>query len=192
MPTTKPNAREIDCKVVYYGPAASGKTTNLRYVHGRLDPATRSELIAPTTDGDKTLFFDFVAVDMGMVGEYRTRFHLFTVPGQVRSNDTRLVVLRGVDGIIFVADSSADRLDANAESLHNLEQNLAAIGVDISALPCVVQYNKRDLAGALSVNELEAALNPGGLPAYEAVAINGRGVLETLTAISKQVITALG
>jgi signal recognition particle receptor subunit beta len=184
-------AREIDCKIVYYGPASSGKTTNLQYVHGRLDPSTRGQLIAPTVDGDRTLLFDFLAVEMGSVGGYRTRLHLYTVPGQVRSSDTRRLVLQGVDGIVFVADSHQRRLEDNVESLTDLDAGLASHDIPIADIPCVIQYNKRDLAGALPVDQLEASLNPGGLTSFEAVATDGTGVLESLTAISRQVITSL-
>lgn len=191
MATRNPAAGEIDCKIVYYGPAASGKTTNLRYVYERLDPATRGALITEPQDGAPTQFFDFLAVEMGTVGDYRVRFHLFTVPGQIRSRQTRQLVLQGVDGLVFVADSHRDRLSANVESLEDLQHNLAALALGIDAIPCVIQYNKRDLEEAMTVAEMETSLNPSGRPSFEAVAIEGRGVLESLTAVSKRVVSSL-
>lgn len=191
MPITNTAAREIDCKIVYYGPAASGKTTNLRCVHGRLDPGARGTLLTPTVDGDRTLFFDFMAVEMGTVRGFRTRLHLYTVPGQARSAQSRQLVLTGVDGIVFVADSQADRREDNIASLADLSDNLAAADRSVVDVPCVMQYNKRDLPGIMSVSELEASLNPRGLESFEAVALEGLGVMESLEAISGKVIAAL-
>ncbi|MDP2469947.1 MAG: GTPase domain-containing protein [Candidatus Palauibacterales bacterium] len=191
MAITLPVTGELSCKVVYYGPAASGKTTNLKHVYGRLDPASRGKLITPTDGPERTLFFDFLSVDMGVVRGVRTRFHLHTVPGQNPQKESRRLVLRGVDGLIFVADSHPQRLAANRESLADLESNLAEAGLAASDVPIVFQYNKRDLAGATPVEELRQMLNPDGRPDFEAVAIDGTGVLESLTAISRQVIRAL-
>jgi signal recognition particle receptor subunit beta len=191
MAITHPGTGEIGCKVVYYGPAASGKTTNIKYVHDRLDPGARGKLIAPTDGPDRTLFFDFLPVDMGEVRGVKTRFHLYTVPGQVPQHESRRLVLKGVDGIVFVADSHPQRMAANRESLTDLENNLAAHGRRLTDVPLVVQFNKRDLEGATSLEELAEEINPDGREAFEAVAIEGRGVLESLTAITRQVIAGL-
>lgn len=191
MPLTHPVSGDLGCKVVYYGPAASGKTTNLKHVYGRLDPAARGKLITPTDGPERTLFFDFLPVDMGIVHGVRTRFHLYTVPGQSPHRDSRRLVLRGIDGVVFVADSHPQRMAANRESLSDLETNLAELGLSISEVPFVIQYNKRDLEGATPIEDLQAELNPGGRADFEAVAIDGTGVLESLTAISRQVIKAL-
>ena len=191
MPITHPVSGELGCKVVYYGPAASGKTTNLKYVYQRLDPAARGKLIAPTDGPERTLFFDFLPVDMGIVQGVRTRFHLCTVPGQAPQRESRRLVLRGVDGVVFVADSHPQRTAANRESLLDLEGNLADAGLAIVDLPMVIQFNKRDLDGATPIDELQEQLNPTGRAVFEAVAISGAGVLESLTAISRQVIKSL-
>jgi len=188
MAIKHPVTGELGCKVVYYGPAASGKTTNLRYVYGRLDPAARGQLIAPTDGPERTLFFDLLPVDIGAAGGQKARLHLFTVPGQAPRSDSRRLVLRGVDGIVFVADSHPQRLAANRDSLEDLETNLAADGIELAGIPLVMQYNKRDLEGATPVPELDALLNPNGREACEAIAIRGPGVLETLKAITRQVL----
>lgn len=188
MPTTDPATGELGCKVVYYGPAASGKTTNLKYVYGRLDPAARGTLITPTDGPDRTLFFDMLPMDMGVVYGVRTRFRLFTVPGQAPQRESRRLVLRGVDGIVFVADSHPQRMSANRESLVDLEECLADSGLVLSHIPMVIQFNKRDLEGAIPIKELEDALNPSGRETFAAVAIDGSGVLESLTAVSRRVI----
>jgi len=179
MSMTYPVNGRLGCKVVYYGPAASGKTTNLKHVYGRLDPAARGKLITPTDGPERTLFFDFLPVDMGVVRGVRTRFHLYTVPGQAPHGESRRLVLKGVDGLVFVADSHPQRMAANRESLADLEANLADYGLEIADLPLVIQYNKRDLEGATPVDELQAELNPRGLPAIEAVATTGVGVVAT-------------
>ncbi len=191
MSITHPVSGELGCKVVYYGPAASGKTTNLTYVYDRLDPAARGKLIAPTDGPERTLFFDFLPVDMGVIRGVRTRFYLYTVPGQAPKRASRRVVLKGVDGVVFVADSHPQRMVANRESLGDLRDNLVDAGRAISDVPLVIQYNKRDLEGATPIDALQSELNPGGREAFEAVAIEGTGVLESLTAISRQVIKAL-
>lgn len=192
MATTNPAAGEVDCKIVYYGPASSGKTTNLKYVYRRLDPETRGKLISPSTETDRTLFFDFLSVDLGRVRGHRTRFHLYTVPGQVRFNESRRLVLRGVDGVVFVADSEAGRLEDNLRSLENLRENIVETGRELEGVPVVFQYNKRDLVETIPVGELEEALNQSRLPSFEAIATQGEGVFETLKAVSKQVIISLG
>ena len=188
MATTNESAREIDFKVVYYGPATSGKTTNIQYVYRKLDPATRGQLIAPTTDGNRTLLFDFLAVESGELDGYRARFHLYTVPGQYESNEARLLVLGGVDGVIFVVDSSADRLEDNVAAMRNLFANLVALGRDGETIPVILQYNKRDVANALPVSELEKALNGEGRPQVEAIATRGDGVFDALTEVSSRIV----
>ena len=168
--------REVNCKIVYYGPGLSGKTTNLEIVHKKAPESNKGELTSIATEGDRTLFFDFMPLDLGTIAGMRTRFQLYTVPGQVYYNSTRKLVLQGVDGIVFVADSSGSKMDENLESLENLKNNLDEYGKDIRELPLVIQWNKRDLPDALPVEELEAKLNQWGVPTYEAVAITGEGV----------------
>jgi mutual gliding-motility protein MglA len=184
-------SREINCKIVYYGTGLGGKTTNLEYVHSRVDPDTRGKLISLATEADRTLFFDFLPVDLGAIRGFKTRFHLYTVPGQVYYNASRKLILKGVDGIIFVADSQRDRSEANIEAMHNLYENLESYGYDLSKIPFVIQYNKRDMERILSVEELRAELNPMGVPDFEAVAVEGKGVFETLKVVSKQVVKSL-
>jgi mutual gliding-motility protein MglA len=184
-------SREINCKIVYYGPGLGGKTTNLEYVYEKVAPSTRGKLISLATESERTLFFDFLPVDLGTIRGFKTRFHLYTVPGQVYYNASRKLILKGVDGVVFVADSHPARLDANLEAMDNLYQNLAEHDFDLRALPFVVQFNKRDLPDALPVDEMAATLNPTGVPAFEAVATRGTGVFDTLKAISKQVIKSL-
>ena len=154
-------SREINCKIVYYGPGLGGKTTNLEYVYGKVSPNTRGKLISLATETERTLFFDFLPVDLGTIRGFRTRFHLYTVPGQVYYNASRKLILKGVDGVVFVADSQAERAEANVESMQNLYDNMAAYGYDLTTMPFVVQYNKRDLPNAASIDELQAMLNPG-------------------------------
>jgi mutual gliding-motility protein MglA len=184
-------SREINCKLVYYGPGLGGKTTNLEYVHARVAPETRGKLISLATEQERTLFFDFLPVDLGAIRGFKTRFHLYTVPGQVYYNASRRLILKGVDGVVFVADSQPSRLDANIAAMENLYENLAEYGYDAASLPIVLQWNKRDMAGALPVEELDAQLNPDGLPAHEAVAIRGDGVFDTLKTVSKLVLKSL-
>jgi len=185
-------SREINCKLVYYGPGLGGKTTNLEYVYGKVSPETRGKLISLATEQERTLFFDFLPVDLGAIRGFKTRFHLYTVPGQVYYNASRRLILKGVDGIVFVADSQAERMDANIAAMENLFENLADYGYDAAQLPIVLQWNKRDLPNAVPVSELSAQLNPGGLPEFEAVAVRGEGVFDTLRAVSKLVLKALG
>lgn len=183
--------REVNCKVVYYGPGMSGKTTNLEIVHKKAPESNKGELTSIATEGDRTLFFDFMPLDLGTIAGMRTRFQLYTVPGQVYYNSTRKLVLQGVDGIVFVADSQASKMEENLESLENLKNNLAEYGKDIREIALVIQYNKRDLPDALSVEEMEAKLNPWGVPTFEAVAITGEGVFPTLKALSGMVLETL-
>ena len=218
-------SREINCKLVYYGPGLGGKTTNLEHVYGKVQPNTRGKLISLATETERTLFFDFLPVDLGTIRGFKTRFHLYTVPGQVYYNASRKLILKGVDGIVFVADSQVERMEANIESMQNLYDNMAEYGYDLTKLPFVLQFNKRDLPNASSTRDLQASLNPGWpvtaaerqkvtadpifqgeflaqqlptgewlerAPAYEAVAITGEGVFETLKAISKLVLKSLG
>jgi signal recognition particle receptor subunit beta len=180
--------KEISCKIVFYGPGLSGKTTNLQYVHQKIPPQTRGKLISLATDQDRTLYFDFLPVDIGKIHGFSTKFQLYTVPGQVYYNATRKLVLRGVDGLVFVADSQKSKMDENIESLQNLMENLSEYGYNLDKIPLVFQYNKRDLAPINSVEELEGALNPKGLPYFEAVASEGIGVFDTLKCVSKLVL----
>lgn len=217
-------SREINCKIVFYGPGLGGKTTNLEYVYGKVSPSTRGKLISLATETERTLFFDFLPVDLGTIRGFRTRFHLYTVPGQVYYNASRKLILKGVDGVVFVADSQAERTEANLESMQNLYDNMATYGYDLTQMPFVIQYNKRDLPNALPVADLQASLNPGWevtdparmqpvadpfrpgasltyqlatgewverVPYFEAVAVNGDGVFDTLKAVSKLVLKTL-
>ena len=185
-------SREINCKLVYYGPGLGGKTTNLEYVYNKVNPDTRGKLISLATEQERTLFFDFLPVDLGSIRGFKTRFHLYTVPGQVYYNASRRLILKGVDGVVFVADSQAERMDANIASLQNLYENLSDYGYDPQQLPIVIQYNKRDLPNIVSVEDLRAELNPDGLPEFEAVAVKGIGVFDTLKVVSKLVLKSLG
>jgi signal recognition particle receptor subunit beta len=180
--------REINAKIVYYGPGLCGKTTNIHMIFHRIAPGQRGKLISLATETDRTLFFDFLPVELGTIKNYRVRFHLYTVPGQVFYNATRKLVLKGADGVIFVADSQRAMLDANLESISNLRDNLHDQGINLNTFPIVIQYNKRDLPDVLSIDELNAAVNPRMVPFYGAVATTGEGVLKTFTAISKQVL----
>lgn len=180
--------REINAKIVYYGPGLCGKTTNIHFIFHRIAPNQRGKLISLATETDRTLFFDFLPVELGTIKGYKVRFHLYTVPGQVFYNATRKLVLKGADGIIFVADSQVAMMDANQESLANLRDNFSEQGIDLNSFPMVIQYNKRDLPDVAAIEELNVALNPRGAPYYEAVAMTGDGVLKTFTAISKLVL----
>ncbi len=217
-------SREINCKIVYYGPGLGGKTTNLEHVYGKVQPDTRGKLISLATETERTLFFDFLPVDLGTIRGFKTRFHLYTVPGQVYYNASRKLILKGVDGIVFVADSQIERMEANQEAMQNLYDNMAEYGYDLTRMPFIIQYNKRDLPNAAPVKELQGALNPGWevvdpskqrvmpdayhagenlveqLPTgewveratyFEAVAVTGDGVFDTLKAVSKLVLKAL-
>jgi signal recognition particle receptor subunit beta len=217
-------SREINCKLVYYGPGLGGKTTNLEHVYKKVAPSTRGKLISLATESERTLFFDFLPVDLGTIRGFKTRFHLYTVPGQVYYNASRKLILKGVDGVVFVADSQMDRMEANQESMQNLYDNMSEYGYDITRMPFVIQYNKRDLPNALPLDELQASLNPGWeiteparqrtapdtfhagenlvervatgewierAPYFEAVAVTGDGVFDTLKAVSKLVLKSL-
>jgi signal recognition particle receptor subunit beta len=184
-------SREINCKIVYYGPGLGGKTTNLQYIYERTNPQNKGQLISLATETDRTLFFDFLPLDLGSVRGFRTRFHLYTVPGQVFYDASRKLILKGVDGVIFVADSQEARMDANLESLDNLKHNLHENGFDLAALPYALQFNKRDLPGAVAYDVMLRALNFKGEPTFEAVAPKGVGVFETLKAVAKQVLHEL-
>jgi len=216
-------SREINCKIVYYGPGLGGKTTNLEIIYGRVAPGTAGKLISLATETERTLFFDFLPVDLGEVRGFKTRFHLYTVPGQVYYNASRKLILKGVDGIVFVGDSQIERMEANQEAMQNLYDNMAEYGYDLTRLPFIIQYNKRDLPNAAPVIDLQAAMNPGWdvvdvakqrvVPDpyhagenlieqvndawveramyFEAVAVTGEGVIDTLKAISKLVLKSL-
>jgi signal recognition particle receptor subunit beta len=217
-------SREINCKIVYYGPGLGGKTTNLEHVYGKVTPDTRGKLISLATETERTLFFDFLPVDLGSIRGFKTRFHLYTVPGQVYYNASRKLILKGVDGIVFVGDSQLERMEANQEAMQNLYDNMAEYGYDLTKMPFVIQYNKRDLPNASPVKDLQAAMNPGWevqdaakqrvtpdpyhagenlieqngdgtwierAPYFEAVAVTGEGVFDTLKAVSKLVLKSL-
>lgn len=183
--------REINCKIVYYGTGLGGKTTNLKYIHSQLAPSTRGELISLATETERTLFFDFLPLDLGSVQGFKTRFSLYTVPGQVEYNASRKLILNGVDGIIFVADSDVMRAKENVESLQNMVDNLAEYNLTLDNIPWVLQYNKRDLANAMSIERMEKDLNIRNIPSFEAVASEGLGVFATLKAISKLILNRL-
>lgn len=191
MPFINLPLREITCKIVYYGPGLCGKTTNLQYIYAKTNPEARGNMISLATETDRTLFFDFLPLGLGEIRGFKTRFHLYSVPGQVFYDASRKLILRGVDGVVFVADSLRDRMDANLESMENLRINLAEQGYDLDTIPFVIQYNKRDLPSAVPVEELSAQLNPRRVPEFEAVAVNGDGVFETLKAIAKLVLTKI-
>jgi mutual gliding-motility protein MglA len=186
-------AREITCKIVYYGPGRSGKTTNLQYIFGRVPDTRRGRMVSLATQGDRTLFFDFLPIDLGSISGFQTKFQLYTVPGQSYYNATRKLVLQGADGIVFVADSQARRFDDNLESLQNLQENLLSQGVDVRTMPIAFQYNKQDLPGELVLQppELDDALNFRGVPSFGADALHGSGVFETLKGISELVLRRL-
>jgi signal recognition particle receptor subunit beta len=184
-------AREINCKIVYYGPGLCGKTTNLQYIYERTNPEAKGKMISLATETERTLFFDFLPLSLGEIRGFKTRFHLYTVPGQVFYDASRKLILKGVDGVIFVADSQIERLEANQESVDNLRTNLAEQGYSLEKIPYVVQYNKRDLPNIVELDELRPLINPMNVPDYEAVARQGTGVFETLKAVSKLVLTEL-
>jgi signal recognition particle receptor subunit beta len=217
-------AREINCKIVYYGPGLCGKTTNLQYIYAKTSPEAKGKMISLATETERTLFFDFLPVDLGTIRGFKVKFHLYTVPGQVYYNASRKLILKGVDGVVFVADSQIERMDANIEAMQNLYENMAQHGYDLTRIPFAIQYNKRDLPNAAPVSELQSALNPGWpvedaarqrvmpdpnheaeflvaqmdgqwierAPYFEAVALTGDGVFDTLKAISKNVVKTLG
>jgi signal recognition particle receptor subunit beta len=183
--------REITCKIVYYGPGRSGKTTNLHYIYGQVPDERKGKMVSLATQTDRTLFFDFMPLELGTVRGFKTRFHLYTVPGQVFYEASRKLILKGVDGVVFVADSQEERMDANIESLYNLEENLKAHGYDLMKIPYVLQLNKRDLPNVIPMEDLTMELQKKGEPVVEAVAATGVGVFDTLKAVAKQVLTEL-
>ncbi|MFN0180631.1 MAG: GTP-binding protein [Gemmatimonadales bacterium] len=217
-------SREINCKLVYYGPGLGGKTTNLEYIYEKVSPSSKGKMISLATETERTLFFDFLPVDLGTIRGFKTRFHLYTVPGQVYYNASRKLILKGVDGVVFVADSQIERMEANVESMQNLYDNLLQHGYDLTKIPFAVQYNKRDLPNAAPIEELQENLNPGWpvedpgrqrplpnpdrpgdflveqadgawierAPYFEAMAVRGDGVFDTLRSISKLVLKTLG
>ncbi|GGM11790.1 GTPase MglA [Deinococcus aerophilus] len=192
MSTINFAAREINCKIVYYGPGMSGKTTNLKQVFSKVPGHLRGEMVSLATEDERTLFFDFLPLDLGSVQGFKTRFHLYTVPGQVFYNASRKLILRGVDGIVFVADSAPNRLRANAESMRNLRENLAEHGIDVREVPIVLQVNKRDLPDALPTTMIRAVIDPRGeLQMFEAMSDKGVGVFETLKTVSRLVLERL-
>jgi len=183
--------REINCKIVYYGPGLGGKTTNLKYIYEITNPENKGKLISLATETERTLFFDFLPIDLGQIRGFRTRFHLYTVPGQVFYDASRKLILRGVDAVVFVADSQEERLDANIESLSNLDENLKEQGMDLTKIPYALQLNKRDLTNVIPVDDLKRQLLVKGEPVFEAVATKGVGVLDTLKAVARQVLVEL-
>src|SRR4029079_13932860 len=184
-------SREINCKIVYYGSGLGGKTTNLEHIYGKVQPDTRGKLISLASETERTLFFDFLPVDLGTIRGFKTRFHLYTVPGQVYYNASRKLILKGVDGLVFVADSQVERMEANIESLDNLRINLNEQGYDLDKLPYVVQYNKRDLPNAAPLDQLRSLLNPTKAPVFASFIGSGVVVFDTLKAVAKAVLTEL-
>jgi len=185
------SSREINVKLVYYGPGLGGKTTNLRYIFQKTAPDTRGRMIELATETERTLFFDFLPLAMGKLGGFSVRFHLYTVPGQVFYDASRKIILKDVDGIVFVADSQIERMDANLESLDNMKVHLSEYSINLDDVPWVMQYNKRDLPSAVDAAELSAMLNPFGVPEFSAVATRGEGVFETLKTVAKIVLKEL-
>jgi mutual gliding-motility protein MglA len=186
------SAREINCKLVYYGPGLCGKTTNLKHIYEKTAADAKGKMISLATETERTLFFDFLPLALGEIRGFKTRFHLYTVPGQVFYDASRKLILKGVDGVVFVADSQEERFEANVESLENLKENLREQGFDINKIPWVLQYNKRDVPNAVALRDLQEALNPGGkVQEFEASATHGAGVFETLKALAKLVLAEL-
>jgi len=184
-------AREINCKLVYYGPGLGGKTTNLQWIYDHTGAAQKGKMISLATETDRTLFFDFLPLDLGTVRGFKARFHLYTVPGQVFYEASRKLILKGADGVVFVADSQPERMDANLETLENLQEHLKEHKLDFGTIPYVLQLNKRDLSNVLPVEELQRQLQAKGEPVMEAVAVTGQGVFDTLKELAKQVLAEL-
>jgi signal recognition particle receptor subunit beta len=184
-------AREINCKLVYYGPGLGGKTTNVQYIYERSAQPSKGKLISLATESDRTLFFDFMPLELGTIRGFRTRFHLYTVPGQVFYDASRKIILKGVDGVVFVADSQEARYEANLESLRNLRENLVEHARDLRTLPYVLQLNKRDTPTAMPADTLASALRLGEEPVFEAVAVQGLGVFESLKAAIRRMLLEL-
>ena len=185
------SSREINCKIVYYGPGLCGKTTNLQYVYKKTNPEQKGKLISLATETERTLFFDFLPLALGDIKGFKVRFHLYTVPGQVFYAASRKLILKGVDGVVFVADSQIERMEANMESIEDLKINLAEQGYHLEQLPFIIQYNKRDLPNIAPLEEMNTLLNPDGVPHFEGVAMTGQGVFETLKNVAKQVLFEL-
>jgi len=185
------SSREINCKIVYYGPGLCGKTTNLQYIYRRTNPDQKGKLISLATETERTLFFDFLPLSLGDIKGFKIRFHLYTVPGQVFYAASRKLILKGVDGVIFVADSQIERMESNMESLDDLKINMAEQGYELEKLPFAVQYNKRDLPNVVPVGDMDKLLNYRNVVWFEAVAVTGKGVFETLKAVAKQVLFEL-
>jgi signal recognition particle receptor subunit beta len=185
------SSREINCKIVYYGPGLCGKTTNLQHIYNRTNPDVKGKMISLATETERTLFFDFLPLALGEIRGFKTRFHLYTVPGQVFYDASRKLILKGVDGVVFVADSQVERMEANVESLDNLKVNLLEQGYELAKIPYVVQYNKRDVPNAAPLVEMQRLLNPTKVPEFEACARSGEGVFETLKAVAKGVLSDL-
>jgi mutual gliding-motility protein MglA len=184
-------SREINCKIVYYGPGLCGKTTNLQFIYTKTNPEAKGKMISLATETERTLFFDFLPLALGEIRGFKTRFHLYTVPGQVFYDASRKLILKGVDGVVFVADSQIARMEANQESLENLRTNLAEQGYSLDKIPFVMQYNKRDMPDIATVEELREVLNPAMVPEFEACARSGVGVFDTLKSVAKLVLTEL-
>ncbi|OHB31689.1 MAG: gliding-motility protein MglA [Desulfuromonadaceae bacterium GWC2_58_13] len=184
-------SREINCKIVYYGPGLCGKTTNLQYIYQKTAPDAKGKMISLATETERTLFFDFLPLALGEIRGFKTRFHLYTVPGQVFYDASRKLILKGVDGVVFVADAQEERLDANIESLENLKDNLEEQGYQLENLPFIIQYNKIDLPNITPVEELRKLINPDNVPDFTACAVTGEGVFETLKAVAKQILVDL-
>ncbi len=185
------SSREINCKIVYYGPGLCGKTTNLQFIYKKTNPDQKGKLISLATETERTLFFDFLPIALGDIKGFKIRFHLYTVPGQVFYAASRKLILKGVDGVVFVADSQIERMEANIESLEDLKINLSEQGYSLEKLPYAVQYNKRDLPNVVPIDEINKILNPGNITWFEAVATTGVGVFETLKGVAKQVLLEL-
>ena len=184
-------SREINCKIVYYGPGLCGKTTNLQHIYKKINPDSKGKMISLATETERTLFFDFLPLSLGEIKGFKTRFHLYTVPGQIFYDASRKLILKGVDGIVYVCDSQIDRMDANVESFENMKINLEEQGYNLDTIPFVVQYNKRDLPNVVPVEELKKLLNVNGVPDFEACAAQGTGVFESLKATVKLVLIEL-
>jgi len=184
-------AKEINCKIVYYGPGLGGKTTNLQHIYNKTAPDRRGKMISLATEADRTLFFDFLPLDLGTIRGFTTRFHLYTVPGQVFYDASRKLILKGGDGVVFVADSQVDRMEANIESIRNLELNLEEHGFDLRAIPYALQFNKRDLPSVMPVDEMYRMLNYKREPTFVGIATQGTGVFDTLKSVAKQILVEL-
>jgi len=185
------SSREINCKIVFYGPGLCGKTTNLQWIYKKTNPDSKGKMISLATETERTLFFDFLPLALGEIRGFKTRFHLYTVPGQVFYDASRKLILKGVDGVVFVADSQIERMEANIESIENLRINMTEQGYDLDKIPFIIQYNKRDLPNVVPLEEMKNVLNPRRLPDFEACAVDGTGVFDTLKAIAKLVIMEL-